>query len=362
TAEPVICESSVDSKSWTDIYEITVPKERMTNLFTTSPNASLDIDLQLLSSDFSILSESKSVGANETINYSLTPGTYYVKVGHYTGLGEYTLQWNQSLNAQDLAPPAINLSDDQNYPYILSDSNVSIVITDYDEITEVLYNWNNTTNATINLESPEIIAPSEEDSHVLYVYASDILGNWNIENFTFIVDSTDPTVTLSTFNREVEKGTTFGLELNVTDNYGIDTIRVHVDGNLIRTLTSEPYSFSINTTGMNVGEHILAIYVYDYAGNEDSLTETFTVVDKPDDETSFWELIAGLSSGVFGVAGYTLWYYKKLRYRKPFNEFKESTRLFKDVKEIAKKYKINYTKFEIYIKKRGISIWKDDLS
>ena len=135
-----------------------------------------------------------------------------------------------------------------------------------------------------------------------------------------------------------------------------------MDGNLIRTLTAEPYSFSINTTGMNAGEHILAIYVYDYAGNEASLSETFTVIDTPDEETSFWELITGLSSVVFGAAGFTLWYYRKLRYRKPFKEFMDSKRFLNDVKKIAKKYKINDKKFEIYIKKSGISIWKDDLS
>jgi len=546
--EPSLSDDFLTSNSWMDLYEITVPNDRIANIYTTSYDIALDVDLTLLDDKFTLLSESITSFANETIQQSLSPGTYYIQIDHEAGLGTYDLTWNLTrIPEDDVDKPDIESSNDltlnvdntnfylnwtiydefpstyslyknnealisnlqyidgefiqesladlssgvynftlvatdlnsnsnmstifvtinDNYvpiitplstsqaelganvtlewtvdehepyifdvydngtqiiegqslvgdaiifsssslsvgyhnitliaydislnrasttvfltivdtiapsfqlveleinDYIIPLTNISILIIERGELVSVFYNWDSGTNQTLNLLSPEILAPENEGVHVLNIYAQDESGNKNSEIFLFTVDSTNPTITFKNFNKRVEQGTTFGVDLEVSDNYGIRSVTVYVDGVLITTLNKTPYSVMIDTTGMSLGEHTVTAYVFDYAGNEASISDTFALLEASEVNRNFWKIMVSILSVVGGGSiGTDIILYKKLRYRKPYKYIKKNNiRLQSEIEDVlesyGKKFKDEEADFLIYLQGRDYTVTHD---
>jgi uncharacterized protein YkwD len=88
---PITRSDSVGSSDRNDYYRFSVSKT--TNFNLTLSGMSADADVQLLGTNGSVLSRSNRGGiASETINRTLNPGTYYVRVYQYSGDTNYTLK------------------------------------------------------------------------------------------------------------------------------------------------------------------------------------------------------------------------------------------------------------------------------
>jgi len=104
------------------------------------------------------------------------------------------------------------------------------------------------------------------------ISALDKAGNSASAIFTFTIDSTKPTITLtSPTTTEVTKGTI--IDLNITDA-NLESVNYTLDGGEAQTL-AEP--FDIATASWAVCEHELHVSAIDKAGNSETKTFTFTI-------------------------------------------------------------------------------------
>lgn len=123
-------------------------------------------------------------------------------------------------------------------------------------------------------------------SHTLAAVAVDAAGNVGnsptisvtVNNGQITADTQPPTVTISSV---ASAGTGVNSKLNVgvsaTDNVAVVKVELYVDGTLIDTDTSAPYSFSLNIRKLPNGTHTLQAKAYDSAKNSAvSTTVTFT--------------------------------------------------------------------------------------
>nr|MDO8109040.1 hypothetical protein [Candidatus Sigynarchaeota archaeon] len=69
---------------------------------------------------------------------------------------------------------------------------VDLYLGDASGIAQVLYNWDDGSNLTMN-NPYDVLMPSEPGIHVLHVFAQDLIGNWNDVYYKFIVfDASQP--------------------------------------------------------------------------------------------------------------------------------------------------------------------------
>lgn len=101
---------------------------------------------------------------------------------------------------------------------------------------------------------------------------NDILGSLsNTTGGTFTVDATAPTVSVTApaNSTVLAGGSTNTISVAATDNTGVSKVEIYIDGSLKTTLTSSPYNYSWNTTGLSLGGFGHSIYAkaYDAYGN-----------------------------------------------------------------------------------------------
>src|SRR3990170_3298877 len=81
------------------------------------------------------------------------------------------------------------------------------------------------------------------------------------------IDIIAPTVAITTPSTGVQLSGTISVTATATDNVGVSRVEFHVDGGLIFTDTTSPYTWSWNTTTATNGSHTLMARAYDPSGN-----------------------------------------------------------------------------------------------
>jgi hypothetical protein len=107
----------------------------------------------------------------------------------------------------------------------------------------------------------------------------DILGGLSATTGgTYIVDTTAPTVNISapTNGANLSGGSTVTVSVTATDADAVSSVDVYIDGAKATTLTSSPYNYSWNTTGLSLGSHTIQAKASDPSGNLGS-SSIFTV-------------------------------------------------------------------------------------
>jgi len=99
-------------------------------------------------------------------------------------------------------------------------------------------------------------------------------------------DTTAPTATAS------ESGTSGTITLSATasDNVGVTKVEFYIDGALVGTDTTSPYSVTYNSTGLANGTHSLVAKAYDAAGNVGSSTAVSFSVSNTTGGTTYNEV------------------------------------------------------------------------
>jgi hypothetical protein len=80
-------------------------------------------------------------------------------------------------------------------------------------------------------------------------------------------DRTTPTVNILTPTTGSTVSNTVGVQVSASDNVGVASVVLKVDGNVIATSSAAPYNFSWNTAGLSSGTHTLSATATDAAGN-----------------------------------------------------------------------------------------------
>ncbi|MGG9972604.1 Ig-like domain-containing protein [Ferruginibacter sp. SUN002] len=80
-------------------------------------------------------------------------------------------------------------------------------------------------------------------------------------------DRTAPTVSITSPTAGAIVSGTVAIKVNASDNVGVTSVSVSIDGTVLGTSTVAPYSFNWNTTGVASGTHTIAATAKDAAGN-----------------------------------------------------------------------------------------------
>jgi len=130
-------------------------------------------------------------------------------------------------------------------------------------------------------------APSSPGTVTMYVaaMASDGSGkggdSWDLSAFTVTVtpaaDTQAPTVSITAPPASATVSGTVTVQATASDNIGVTGVELRIDGSLLGTDSSAPYSFAWDTTGTTNGPHTVQATAYDAAGNSGVATQTNTV-------------------------------------------------------------------------------------
>jgi Bacterial Ig domain/Papain family cysteine protease len=114
-------------------------------------------------------------------------------------------------------------------------------------------------------------------AHTLMVTAKDAAGNTAASNSIQVTvntvsasDNTNPTVSITSPANGASVSGTVSFAASASDNIGVISVKFSVDGTLVGSDNSSPYSFSWNTATVAAGLHTLAATATDAAGNSSS--------------------------------------------------------------------------------------------
>lgn len=118
----------------------------------------------------------------------------------------------------------------------------------------------------------------------------DILGSLSVtQGFTTNVDTTAPTVSVTApaNNAVVGAPGTTTISATASDNNQVSSVDIYIDGTKVTTLTTSPYNYTWNTTGLALGAHTIQAKATDPAANVgSSAINTVTLADQTPPTTS----------------------------------------------------------------------------
>jgi hypothetical protein len=108
-------------------------------------------------------------------------------------------------------------------------------------------------------------------THTLQAFATDTSGNTVNTQITVTVnnvtDTTTPSIVITAPANGATVSRTLSVSVNTTDDVGVVRVELYVDGRLIATSTSAPFTNSWNPRKAANGVHTLLCKAYDAAGN-----------------------------------------------------------------------------------------------
>lgn len=129
----------------------------------------------------------------------------------------------------------------------------------------------------------------QDGSHMLTASAEDLAGNQGYAEFPVTVknnigDTTPPSVS---FTNPTNGQSVFGpltISADASDDAGLETVKLYIDGTLIRTFKEAPYSLVWSSLAVKDGNHSLKLVARDTSGNEKTAEVAITVVNFVDTE------------------------------------------------------------------------------
>ena len=179
----------------------------------------------------------------------------------------------------DTAPPSVEITSPANKSYVSGNVTLTILASDNESVdTVILYidgsevkRWSGAGTYKYYWYTPNY----GDGTHNVTVWANDTSGNTNSTYYEYIVDNTEPTVTISTpTDGEYIGSSDVTVSWTGNDNLGVDHYEVSLDGgSWIDVGTDTSYTF----TGLSDGDHNVTVMVVDKAGNANFDVVIFTV-------------------------------------------------------------------------------------
>ncbi|MGE5106196.1 MAG: Ig-like domain-containing protein [Sphingobacteriales bacterium] len=189
-------------------------------------------------------------------------------------------------NVTDRTAPTVSITSPANGATVTGTVNVTVNASDNVGVKSVSLTVDGAVVSTNNF-SPFTnswnSATVANGSHSLSVTASDAAGNKATSTITVSVnnvagDFTSPSVAITSpaNNSAFDPNVTVTINVSSSDNVGVSSINVSVDGTVIGTKSGSSGSFSWNT-GTTSGLHTITAKAFDAAGNQGSSSVTVTV-------------------------------------------------------------------------------------
>jgi chitodextrinase len=204
---------------------------------------------------------------------------------NYASDGGYTVSTvNGGGGSGDTAPPAVSILAPLTGASVSGSVPVSAGASDNVGVTKVEFSVDGALLATAPTGPYGFTwdaSKAAPGSHTITATAYDAAGNKAAASVSVNVpnssDTTPPTVSISSPANGATVSGTVQVQASASDNVGVTKITLAVDGSLTSTLTSGPWTFSVDTTGLAAGDHTLTATAYDAAGNSTGALSSVTV-------------------------------------------------------------------------------------
>jgi hypothetical protein len=139
------------------------------------------------------------------------------------------------------------------------------------------FSWNTTglSNGTHTLTATATDAAGNSKAHTIQVGYNTPAGT----------DITPPSVSITSPVNGSSVSSTISVAVSASDNVGVSNVTLYVDGAVLTSDASAPYSFSLNTATLSSGVHTVSATARDAVGNSNSnaiqVTVNTTVVPPP---------------------------------------------------------------------------------
>jgi parallel beta-helix repeat protein len=171
---------------------------------------------------------------------------------------------------KDLYPPVISIFSPANMTYGTTSVDLNYSVSDPGGVDWVGCSIDGSANVT--LTGNITLAGLSDGPHNVVLYANDSAGNMASSTVYFTVDTTPPTVTITSPQSTVYNTNSVALEYSVADSTGVAWTGYSLDGQGNVTLTG-----STTLTGLSDGQHQVTVYSNDTLGNLGSASVSFTV-------------------------------------------------------------------------------------
>lgn len=180
----------------------------------------------------------------------------------------------------DVTPPSVSITSPANGATVSGIVNVAVNATDNVGVKSVSLSVDGVIIATIAGAPYNFSWTADGNSHTITATAKDAAGNAasntiTVSKNTVTADITSPSVSITSPTNGASVSGTVAIAVSASDNIGVKSVSLTVDGAVIGTITTSPYNFSWNTTNTTDGTHSLSAIAEDAAGN--TKTSTITV-------------------------------------------------------------------------------------
>ncbi|HKB64383.1 MAG TPA: S8 family serine peptidase [Pyrinomonadaceae bacterium] len=177
----------------------------------------------------------------------------------------------------DTTPPTTSITSPAASAAVSGSVTVSVSATDNVSVTSVALSIDGVVRGTDSSSPCAFLWDTTTVSnglHTLTASASDAAGNSASYSITVMVsnsapplDTTPPTETITSPSDGTTLPTNASIYVNALDNVGVVRNELYVDGALVSSSTSAPFTTKWNTRKVKAGPHVLQCKAYDAAGN-----------------------------------------------------------------------------------------------
>lgn len=211
------------------------------------------------------------------VNTTLYPnGTYTLTLTTTdTSNRTHTLTQNITIaNATDTTPPTVSLSAPLNGATVSGTITTSATASDNVAVSKVSFYVDNVLYANV-ANSPYTTPLNTKNysngSHVIKATAFDGQNNQTSSTatvtFSNVIDSTPPTISITSPASGTKVRNTVKIYVNATDNVAVTKVELYVDGVLTSASSTSPFTTNWNPKNATSGNHTIYCKAYDAAGN-----------------------------------------------------------------------------------------------
>ncbi len=230
------------------------------------------------------LLDGANLGAEDTSSpYSVTwntatavPGTHTLTARARDAAGNTTTSTTITVTVPDTAGPTVAVTAPSNGASVNGVISVTATASDNVGVAGVQFQLDGLNLGSEDTSSPYAVswntATASNGSHTLTAIARDAAGNTTTSSSVVVTvanaDVVSPTVTMTAPANGATVSGSVTLSADAADNMGVAGVQFRLDGaNLGAEVTSAPYTFSWNSTGVANGPHSLTAVARDAAGN-----------------------------------------------------------------------------------------------
>jgi hypothetical protein len=237
----------------------------------------------------------KSKAAGGTAAFNFITGTVLIRSSDNSQLLPGPSAYGNASFVIDTIGPSVSITAPANNSFVEKGTTQTINVTASDSsssVTKVEYLIDGTVVNTDTASPYSYVwntASVSLGAHTIVARAYDLYGNTTTSSAvgTTVRDSIAPTVSITSPSVGATVSSTTTINANASDNTGgtgVARVEFLIDGTVVNTDTTSPYSYAWNTTAASDGNHVIMVKAYDNAtpANVSSSSTVNVTVDNSD--------------------------------------------------------------------------------